>query len=391
MTDRIEDFRDDMVAWRRDIHHHPELAFEETRTADFVARKLESWGIDVHRGLATTGVVGTLRGGSKSNRAIGLRADMDALPILEKNEFDYRSCHDGRMHACGHDGHTAMLLGAARHLSATRNFDGTVHFIFQPAEEAAGGARVMIEDGLFDRFPVESVYGMHNMPGLEAGTFHMRTGALMAGFVSFDITITGTGAHAAFPHMGRDSILSASAIVTALQSIVARTVDPLESAVVSITKVHGGDAYNVLPAQVVLGGCCRAFSDDLLDTLRTRIAEVAEGVARAHGAFAETRFIEYYPPTVSTADGVRAAAGAARDLVGAERVNTDATPVMGSEDFAYMLKEKPGSYIFIGNGPGTGGCLLHNPLYDFNDDILVTGARYWTRLVERELAPDPSP
>lgn len=384
MSEKIEDYLEDMVAWRRDIHKHPELAYEEVRTADIVADKLQSWGIEIDRGLATTGVVGTLKAGT-GNRAIGLRADMDALPIRELNDFEHRSTHDGVMHACGHDGHTTMLLGAARYLAVTRDFDGIVHFIFQPAEEAAGGARVMIEDGLFHKFPVEAVYGMHNMPGLPLGEFHMRPGALMAGFLSFVIEVTGVGAHAGFPHLGRDSIVIASHIVTALQTIVARTVDPLQSALVSVTRIHGGDAFNVLPEKVEIGGSCRGFSDEMLDLLRGRISEIAEGVARTHGAAAKVDFVEYYPPLINGEDGVRAAAEAATDVVGADKVHTDATPVMGSEDFAYMLKERPGSYIFIGNGPGDGGCLLHNPHYDFNDDILVTGARYWARLVEREL------
>mgnify|MGYP005846888187 CR=1 FL=1 len=385
MTDKIAAYKDDLVTLRRDIHKHPELAYEETRTADIVAGKLQSWGIEIHRGLATTGVVGTIRAGT-GNRAIGLRADIDALPIDELNDFDHRSAHDGKMHACGHDGHTAMLLGAARYLAETKNFDGTVHLIFQPAEEAAGGARVMIEDGLFEKFPVENVYGMHNMPGLPLGEFHMRTGPLMAGFLSFVIEVQGIGAHAGFPHLGRDSIVIASSIVTALQTIVSRTVDPLDSALVSVTKIKGGHAFNVLPEKVMLGGSCRAFSDAMLDRLKQQIIDIAEGTARTHGANAKVDFVEYYPPLVNTAEAVEATAAAARDVAGSDRVNTSATPVMGSEDFAYMLKEKPGSYIFIGNGPGEGGCLLHNPHYDFNDEILVTGAQYWCRLVERELA-----
>jgi hippurate hydrolase len=384
--DKIAAYKDELVAIRRDIHKHPELAYEETRTADIVAEKLSSWGIEIHRGLATTGVVGTIRAGT-GNRAIGLRADMDALPLEELNEFDHRSAHDGKMHACGHDGHTTMLLGAARYLAETKNFDGTVHLIFQPAEEAAGGARVMIEDGLFEKFPVETVYGMHNLPGLPLGEFHMRTGPLMAGFLSFTVEVQGVGAHAGFPHLGRDSIVIASHIITALQTIVSRTVDPLESALVSITKIKGGDAFNVLPEKVTFGGSCRAFSDAMLDRLKQQIIDIAEGTARTHGAKAVVDFVEYYPPLVNTADAVEASAAAALDIAGPDKVNTNATPVMGSEDFAYMLKEKPGSYIFIGNGPGEGGCLLHNPLYDFNDEILVTGARYWSRLVERELAP----
>ena len=384
MIERIDSFKNDMKAWRHDLHRHPELAFEERRTSDFVAEKLESFGIATNRGLAGTGVVGTLKAGT-SKRVIGLRADMDALPILEANKFSHRSVHDGRMHACGHDGHTAMLLGAAKYLAEMKSFDGTVHFIFQPAEESAGGARIMIEQGLFERFPVDAVYGLHNMPGLPIGHFAMRIGPIMASFDSFDIIVKGTGTHAALPQLGSDQIVAAAAIVGALQTVVSRVLDPTEPALVSITRIRGGDSYNVIPDEVLLSGCARCFSDDIQDKMKKAIVRIAKEVASANGASAEVRFVEYYPPTVNTADGMAASARAAGDVVGATNVNTEAKALLTAEDFGYMLKERPGSYVLMGNGPGDGGCMLHNPRYDFNDDALTIGAKYWARLVENEL------
>jgi hippurate hydrolase len=385
MIERIDSFKNDIKAWRHDLHRHPELAFEERRTADFVAAKLESFGIAVNRGLAGTGVVGTLKSGS-SKRVIGLRADMDALPILEANKFSHRSVHDGRMHACGHDGHTAMLLGAAKYLAETKSFDGTVHFIFQPAEESAGGARIMIEQGLFERFPVDAVYGLHNMPGLPVGQFAMRVGPIMASFDSFDIVVKGTGTHAALPQLGSDQIVAAAAIVGALQTVVSRVLDPTEPALVSITRIRGGDSYNVIPDEVLLSGCARCFSDDIQDKMKKAIVRIAKEVASANGAVAEVRFVEHYPPTVSTKEGVAASARAAADVVGEHNINTEAKALLTAEDFGYMLKERPGSYVLMGNGPGDGGCMLHNPRYDFNDEALAIGAKYWARMVENELA-----
>jgi hippurate hydrolase len=380
-------FAPELVALRRDLHRHPELAFEETRTADVVARALESYGLPIHRGLAGTGVVASLRAGT-SSRAIGLRADMDALPLQELNGFEHASSHAGRMHACGHDGHTAMLLAAARHLAATRRFDGTVHFIFQPAEESAGGGRVMVEQGLFERFPVDAVYGMHNMPGLPAGRFAMREGAIMAGVDLFDLRVIGRGGHAAFPHRAVDTVLVQAQIVTALQSLVSRNVDPLDNAVVSLTKVHGGEAYNILPEEVVLSGCIRYFTADVQQQLRTGIERVARGVAEAFGARVEYDYQYGYPATVNTSREMQAAARAAASLVGEGAVDTNVAPVMGAEDFAYMLQARPGAYILLGNGGEgeTGGCMLHNPRYDFNDAVLPVGASYWVRLVEQEMA-----
>jgi hippurate hydrolase len=385
MTLKIDDLKDDLVALRHDIHRHPELAFEETRTSDIVAAKLASYGIEVHRGLARTGVVGVLKSGI-STRAIGIRADMDALPIQEANRFPHRSEIDGRMHACGHDGHTAMLLGAARYLAATRAFDGIVYFIFQPAEENEGGAKVMIEEGLFEKFPMDQVFGMHNMPGIAAGTFAMCAGPIMAAIDMFEIILTGKGTHAAMPHLGIDTLMVAAHVISALQTIVARNIDPLKSAVVSATQCHGGDTWNVIPEEVVIRGCVRSFLPEVRAILKRRMEEISEGIAQAYGAKARFNYIEGYPATVNNAGGIAAAAAAAADVVGAEKVNTNMTPMMASEDFAFMLEKKPGSYIMIGNGAGTGSCMVHNPSYDFNDDILTTGVRYWTRLVERQLA-----
>jgi hippurate hydrolase len=384
MTDGLGALEQELVEIRRDIHRHPEIAFEENRTSDLVAGKLQAWGLEVHRGLARTGVVGTLRSG-RSNRAIALRADMDALPIHEANQFDHRSVHDGKMHACGHDGHTTMLLGAARVLAESLKFDGVVHFIFQPAEENAGGAGVMIKDGLFDLFPAEHVYGMHNMPGISAGSFAMRPGPIMAAFDSFDITIGGQGTHAAMPHMGIDPVVVAAEVVTALQTIVSRSVNPLEGAVVSVTQFQGGNTYNVVPDAVKMGGCTRSFLPKVQDQIEQAMGRIVSGIAAAHGGTFDFDYRRGYPPTINTEEGVAAAAAAAMDIVGPDNVVTDTPPLMGSEDFAFMLQERPGSYIFIGNGDGEGNCMVHNPGYDFNDQIITTGVQYWTRLVEREL------
>ncbi len=375
---------EELTAWRRDIHQHPELAFEETRTAEFVAKKLEEFGLKVHRGLAKTGVVGTLKAG-KSSRAIGLRADLDALPMQEANEFDHKSKIDGKMHACGHDGHTIMLLGAAQELAKNPNFDGTVHFIFQPAEENFGGGEVMVKDGLFDLFPVELVFGMHNMPGIPAGTFAMRKGPIMAAYDRFNIKVTGVGAHGAMPHMGVDPVVVAAEIVMALQTIVSRNVPPLENAVISTTMINGGHAYNVIPEEVTLAGGVRTFKPKTQAMVARRMKEVADGICSAHGASCSFEYEHGYPATINTDDAVEATAAAASSVVGAENVDTDVMPVMGSEDFAFMLQEKPGAYIFIGNGKGDGVCMVHNPLYDFNDEILATGVRYWVNLAEQQL------
>jgi len=384
IINRIADFHDDMTAWRRDLHAHPETAFEEERTSAFVAAKLEEFGIDVHRGLATTGVVGTLRAGD--GPAIGLRADMDALHIHEKNEFGHRSTHEGRMHACGHDGHTTMLLGAARYLAETRKFTGTVHFIFQPAEENEGGGRVMVEEGLFEKFPVQAVYGMHNWPGLAAGRFAIRPGPMMAAFDIFELTVTGRGAHAGMPHTGVDPIVTVAEIITALQTIASRVTHPLDSVVVSITQVHAGDTWNVIPDEVVLRGTARSFRDEVQDTIEPTMRRIADGICAAHGARAALRYERRYPPTLNHPAETETAAKVAADVAGTANVDRDPMPCMGAEDFAFMLREQPGCYIWLGNGPGEGGCVLHNARYDFNDEILPLGASYWARLVETVLA-----
>ncbi len=373
-----------LVSLRRDIHAHPELAFEENRTSELVARALEAAGIEVHRGLAGTGVVGVLRAGT-GGRAIGLRADMDALPIHEQNLFPHRSCHDGRMHACGHDGHTAMLLGAAEYLAASRDFDGTVVFIFQPAEETVGGARVMIEEGLFRRFPVDAVFGMHNWPGLPAGQFAVHAGPVMACSDQFDIVLRGHGSHAAMPHQGHDPLSAAAALVQALQGIVRRNLDPLDAAVLSVTRLWAdGGAYNVLPERAELRGTARAFRTEVQDLIEAAMERVCNGVAASHGVQVSLEYQSGYPPTINSPEQAEVCRRVLADLVGADQVRTDLRS-MGAEDFAYMLHERPGCYVWIGNGPGEGGCMLHNAHYDFNDDVLTLGAGYWVRLAEHLL------
>ena len=384
VINRIAAIHDDMTAWRRDIHAHPELGFEEERTAALVAQRLDSFGIRVHRGLAKTGIVGVLEG-RPGGRAIALRADMDALPILEAGDAAHRSTNDGTMHACGHDGHTTMLLGAAQYLAETRNFAGTVYFVFQPAEEGLGGGEAMVNEGLFEQFPAEAIYGMHNWPGLPPGEIAVRTGPMMAACDEFTITVEGTGAHGAMPHLGIDPIVAAAQIVTGLQSIVGRNVDPLEAGVVSVTMIHGGDAFNVIPQAVELAGTVRTFKPEVRETIASGIERIADRTAAALGARARVNVEARFPATVNTADETDRAEAAAQAVVGARHVHRDVPPCMGSEDFAYMLQARPGSYVWIGNGRGPGGCFLHNPGYDFNDEILPVGASYWATLVEREL------
>jgi len=382
--DRIAEFAAELADWRHDLHMHPETAFEEHRTSETVARRLASFGMQVHRGLGKTGVVGTLKMGS-GTRAIGLRADMDALHIHEQNSFGYKSRNEGKMHACGHDGHTTMLLGAAKHLAQSKSFDGTVHFIFQPAEENEGGGRAMVQDGLFEKFPCESVFGMHNWPGMPAGQFGLRAGPMMASFDIFEITLQGRGAHAALPHTGVDPILAGSHLVQALQSIVSRNVNPIDSGVVSVTQFHGGHTWNVIPDDVVLRGTTRAFRPETQDMIERRLKEIAASVAHTFGANAEVRYERRYPPTVNAERETGICAEVLKKMVGPDNVRVGIDPAMASEDFAFMLQAKPGCYVFIGNGPGEGGCVLHNPHYDFNDAILPLGASYWVRLVEHLL------
>lgn len=372
------------AALRRDIHAHPELAFDEHRTAGIVADWLANAGIEVHRGLAGTGVVGVLRAGT-SARAIGLRADMDALPLQEANTFAHRSAYDGRMHACGHDGHTAMLLAAAEHLARTRNFDGTVHFIFQPAEEGEGGARVMIEQGLFDRFPMDAVFGMHNWPGLPTGHFAVHRGPVMAGADQFDIVLRGRGAHAAMPHQGADPVVAGAVLVHALQTIVSRNLDPLESGVLSVTRFHAGEAYNIIPEQATLGGTVRTFCARTQLQMEDAMRRACEGIAATFNVDATLEYRRGYPPTINTAQESAVCAQVAARICGKQHVHTDVAPSMGAEDFAFMLRERPGCYVWLGNGAGEGGCMLHNPHYDFNDEVLPIGATYWVKLTERLL------
>ncbi len=379
----ITGFHDEMTAWRRDIHAHPELGFEEARTSELVAARLREMGLEVHRGLGRTGVVGTLRAGA--GPAIGLRADMDALPLQETNKFAHRSRHDGRMHACGHDGHTTMLLGAARYLAATRNFSGTVNFLFQPAEEGLGGAKAMIDDGLFEKFPVDWVYALHNFPLLPAGHFMIRPGAMMAAASGFDLLVRGRGSHAARPEAGVDPILAAAHIVTAVQSIVSRNVAPQDTAVVSITNIHGGTARNIIPEEVTIGGNVRAFRPEVTDLIEAAVDRIARGAAMQFGAEVEMSFQRIYPALLNHAREAAVAADVAADVVGEGNVVRNGPIIMASEDFSYMLQERPGAYIFVGNGEGEGSCEVHNPGYDFNDAILPIGASYFARLVELNL------
>lgn len=384
---KIDAIHEEMTAWRHKIHMHPETAFEEYQTSDFVAEKLESFGLEVHRGLGKTGVVGTLKSG-QGNRAIGLRADMDALDLQELNEFSHRSQVDGKMHGCGHDGHTVMLLGAAKYLSETKNFDGTVQFIFQPAEENVAGGRVMIADGLFEKFPVDSIYGMHNMPGFEVGQFAVRKGALMASADFFEAKITGSGGHGAFPHQTVDPIVVACEVVSAWQKIVSRNVDPLKAAVVTVGEIHGGNTSNVIPEEVTMSGTTRTFDPEVQDMIEANMKRIINGICDAHGAKAEFVYDRRYAATINTSDETDEAIATAQELVGTDNVETDTVPVMGAEDFSWMLKERPGCYLMIANGAGEGSCHIHNPNYDFNDNILPLGASYWARLTERILSAE---
>ncbi|MEK9951333.1 MAG: M20 aminoacylase family protein [Curvibacter sp.] len=380
-------------AIRRDIHAHPELCFEEHRTSELVAQQLTAWGIPVHRGLGGTGVVGIVKNGS-SARAIGQRADMDALPLQEKNSFAHTSRHVGKMHACGHDGHTAMLLAAAQHLARHRHFDGTVYLIFQPAEEGGGGAERMIRDGLFEQFPMEAVFGMHNWPGMKAGSFALSSGPVMASGNEFKITIRGKGGHAAMPHNATDPVLVACQMVQAFQTIISRNIKPIDAGVISVTMIHAGEATNVIPDSCELQGTVRTFTLEVLDKIEDRMREVAEHTCAAFGARCDFEFERNYPPTINAEREVAFARRVMAGIVGEEHVLKQ-EPTMGAEDFAYMLQAKPGAYAFIGNGDGVhremghggGPCTLHNPSYDFNDELIPLGATYWVQLAEAWLAP----
>jgi hippurate hydrolase len=384
LVPEIQALESEMRDWRHHLHAHPETAFEESATAAFVADKLSSFGLEVHTGLAKTGVVGVLRNGAGS-QAIGLRADLDALHIHEASGVSYQSRHPGRMHACGHDGHTAMLLGAAKALASRRSFDGTLYFIFQPAEENEGGGRVMVEEGLFDRFPMESVYGLHNWPRKPLGTFATRSGPLMGAYDIFEIVATGKGGHAAMPYAVRDPMLFAAHMINALQTIVARNLHPQDAGVVSVTQVHGGDTWNVIPEQVVLRGTVRSFRREVQDLIESRIRGLAAGVAATFEMAAAVRYERRYPATVNTAGETDHAVRAARAVVGDAQVETDPIPELGSEDFAFLLQAKRGCYVWMGTGEGEGTVNVHNPRYDFNDRALAIGGSYWVTLAEQQL------
>jgi hippurate hydrolase len=380
-----------IAAVRRDLHAHPELCFQEVRTADTVAAKLTEWGIPFHRGLGTTGVVGIVRNGT-STRAVGLRADMDALPVTELNTFEHASKYLGKMHACGHDGHTAMLLAAAQHLAKHRNFDGTVYLIFQPAEEGGGGAREMIKEGLFEQFPMEAVFGMHNWPGMKAGQFAVSPGPVMASSNQFHITVRGKGGHAALPHTSIDPVPIACEMVQAFQTILSRNMKPIEAGVISVTMFHAGEAPTVIPNDAELRGTVRTFSIEVLDLIETRMKQISESICAAHGARCEFDFIRTYPPTVNTHAEAVFARQVMAGIVGEQNVLLQ-EPAMTAEDFAFMLQARPGAYAFIGNGDGThrdmhhgaGPCTLHNASYDFNDNLIPLGSTYWVRLAEQFL------
>ncbi|WP_315834927.1 M20 aminoacylase family protein [Bradyrhizobium prioriisuperbiae] len=378
-----DDIRSRMVAWRHDIHAHPETAFEEHRTAQVIADALGAMDLPVHRGLAGTGVVATLANGP--GPSIALRADIDALHIQELGNPAYKSQTPGKMHACGHDGHTAMLLGAAAHLVRHKLFRGTVQFVFQPAEENEGGGRRMVEEGLFDKFPADAVYGMHNIPQIPRGKFAIKPGIMMAFFDVFEIVITGRGCHAASPESGIDSIVISAQLVNALQGIVSRRIGAMDAGVVSVTQIHGGDTWNVVPESVVLRGTVRTLDGAIQDRIEAAMRQICAGMAQIHGATIDFSYMRRYPGVINTATETEAAVAAAASLVGEAEVDTDIKPVMGSEDFSFMLQKRPGAYIQVGAGEGDNDPPLHNPYYDFNDAILPIGAAYWVALVKQQL------
>ena len=377
---------------RRDIHAHPELCFEEVRTADVIAKALTDWGIPIHRGLGKTGVVGIVKNGT-STRAVGLRADIDALPMTEHNQFAHASTHPGKMHACGHDGHTAMLLAAARHLARHRNFDGTVYLVFQPAEEGGGGAREMMKDGLFEQFPMEAIFGAHNWPGMPVGQFALKSGGMLASSNEFRIVIRGKGSHAALPHNGIDPVPIACQMVQGFQTIITRNRRPIDPGVISVTMIHAGEATNVVPDACELQGTVRTFTYELLDLIEQRMKEVAEHTCAAFGATCEFSFTRNYPPTINHVKETEFARRVLGSVVGADNV-VEFEPTMGAEDFSFFLQAKPGCYFMIGNGDGAhregghglGPCMLHNPSYDFNDELIPLGATAWVRMAEEWLA-----
>jgi hippurate hydrolase len=386
IPNRLAALSDEMQAWRHDLHAHPELGFQEHRTSDIVAAKLAEWGIEVHRGIAGTGVVGVLKGQGEGP-GLGLRADMDALPMEEANDVPHRSRHAGAMHACGHDGHTTMLLGAAKYLAETRNFSGTVNFIFQPAEEGLGGGREMVKEGLFARFPCDTVYGVHNDPTIPLGEAAAITGPVLAASDRFQIKVRAKGGHAALPHLAVDPVLIGAHIVTALQSIVSRRVDPIGSAVVSVTMFHAGSAMNVIPDEAELKGTARSMRPEVQDFVEAAIARIAMQTAEAHDALAEVTYTRGYPPTINHAEQTERAAAALTEILGERGVRRDHPPSMGGEDFSFLLNERPGAFLLLGQraADGRGGVPVHHPRYDFNDSLLPIGAAFFVRMVEREL------
>lgn len=396
LIDPILGFHNELKQIRRTIHAHPELSYEEFKTADLVAEKLTSWGIPIIRGMGVTGVVGIIKNGT-SNRAVGLRADLDALPVQEMNSFEHKSRHEGKMHACGHDGHTTMLLGAAHYLAHHKKFDGTVYVIFQPAEEGAGGAKRMMDEGLFEQCPMEAVFGMHNWPGSPAGTMGVLPGPMMASSNEFELTIKGKGSHAAQPHLSIDPVMVAVQIAQSWQTIISRNKNPLDAGVLSVTQIHSGSGTNIVPDSASMIGTVRTFTMETLDLIEKRMGEIAQHTAEAFGATVEFKFHRNYPPLINHEIETEFALGVMEDVVGKDGTLKKIAPTMGSEDFAFMLLEKPGCYVFIGNGDGDhrmtghglGPCNLHNPSYDFNDELLPIGASYWVRLAEKFLATPP--
>ena len=390
ISNEIANIIPEVMTWRHELHAHPELGYEEKWTSDFIVTKLESFGIEVHKGLGKTGVVGVLKGlkanqGGGGNKAIGLRADIDALPMTEENNFSYKSKFDGCMHACGHDGHTAMLLGAAKILSLNNDFDGTVYFIFQPAEEGGGGGLAMIEDGLFEQFPMDSVWGMHNWPGMDEGSVAVHKGSVMAAADRFEVTVNGNGGHAAMPQATNDPVLATTAIVQALQQIVSRKQNPLDAVVVSVTQINAGSGFNIIPQVTDFIGTIRTVNPDTRINVHKQFKDICEATALAYGCTADVSVIKGYPVTVNNIESSEKAIQVTSSIFGSSSVKTNMAPSMGAEDFAYMLEKTPGAYIWLGAGEGKSGCMLHNTKYDFNDNILPLGIKYWEQLVKSEL------
>jgi amidohydrolase len=387
-VEHIRGYHTELIDFRRDIHAHPELAFQETRTSDRVAQQLAGWGIEVHRGLARTGIVGVIRGGKQSKSSVGLRADMDCLPMQETSTRAYKSQNEGRMHACGHDGHTTMLLGAARYLAETRAFDGTAYVIFQPAEEHGGGGNVMVQEGLFERFAMDQIYALHNWPGLAPGKIAVRAGPVLAATDEIRIEITGRGGHAALPHLSVDPVVVAAHVITALQTIASRNVSPLDAIVVSVCSMQTSQvgAFNVIPDTVQLIGTVRTFRTATQEMAERRIREIATAVASGLGGSAQVEYIRGYPATVNTAPEAQFAAEVGERIFGRDNVVREFDPTMGGEDFSYMLQVRPGAYVLLGQGGGESGCYLHNSNYDFNDDVIPLGAGYLAALAEAALA-----